>query len=106
MQILGEEYNLLFKNESEDARLQDKYGYTDWTNKTIVIQKDLPNDGDSLSDLEQFKKKVIRHEIVHAFFNESGLMECSEYAWNEELIDWIAVQIPKIVNIMQSVDVL
>ena len=48
-------------------------------------------------------KNALRHEIVHAFLMESGLddnaMSC-KYAWsdNEEMIDWFAIQGPKIMQ--------
>lgn len=40
-------------------------------------------------------KQVLRHEIVHAFLNESGLVYNSNFsmqgwATNEEMVDWIA----------------
>jgi len=45
-------------------------------------------------------KETLRHEIVHAFLFECGLSACSGYAdhWakNEEMVDWIAIQGPKI----------
>lgn len=48
-------------------------------------------------DLQQYKNSVMRHEIVHAFLYESGLDVCSKGAWakNEEMVDWIAIQFPK-----------
>lgn len=47
------------------------------------------------------EKQTIRHEIVHAFFDESGLQESGvhftgSWAINEEMVDWIAIQGPKI----------
>lgn len=49
-----------------------------------------------------------RHEIIHAFFNESGLQWNSfapEQAWakNEEMVDWFAIQSPKIFKAFQEV---
>lgn len=47
------------------------------------------------------EKLFLRHEIVHAFFNESGLkdnagkMDCA-WSKNEEMVDWIAIQGEKI----------
>lgn len=41
--------------------------------------------------------KVFRHEIVHAFFGESGL---KDYMHDETLVDWIAAQLPKMVKVM------
>lgn len=44
------------------------------------------------------------NEIVHAFLLESGLDENSEWARNEELVDWIAIQGPKIWKAWQEAD--
>lgn len=53
------------------------------------------------------QKQTVRHEIVHAFFNESGLMDNSlvyEGPWvhNEEAVDWIANQGEKILAAWQK----
>ncbi|MDE5781499.1 MAG: hypothetical protein K2I03_08485 [Lachnospiraceae bacterium] len=45
-------------------------------------------------------KEVLRHEIVHAFFNESGL---EKYSQDEELVNWIAVQFPKLSETFKKV---
>ena len=54
----------------------------------------------SVKDLVAYQKKVLRHEIVHAFLYESGLWQNAYgskcWAKNEEMIDWMAIQIPKI----------
>ena len=44
-------------------------------------------------------KEVIRHELVHAFFEEAGLFE---YCSDERLVDWIAKQFPKMIEAMIS----
>lgn len=38
---------------------------------------------------------MIRHELVHAFLFESGL-SVNSWADNEEIVDWIAIQFPKL----------
>jgi hypothetical protein len=50
-----------------------------------------------------YKAEVValRHEIVHAFLNESGLTNSAlhydgPWAKNEEMVDWISIQLPKI----------
>ena len=53
----------------------------------------------------------IRHEVVHAFLEESGLSDCSlrpEMAWarNEEMVDWIAIQFPKMLEAFKWLEVL
>ena len=57
-------------------------------------------------NLKAFRNQVIRHEVVHAFFCESGLENNSDFATNEELVDWIAIQIPKICEVMNSLGIL
>jgi hypothetical protein len=51
----------------------------------------------SQSDSDEVKlmryNEVMRHELVHAFFYESGLCEYSD---NEQLVDWIATQYDKL----------
>jgi hypothetical protein len=56
---------------------------------------------ESQKTIEIAQKQTLRHEIVHAFFNESGLSDSSASPANgwakfEEMVDWIAIQGPKI----------
>lgn len=98
--ILGEEYKIV-----EDASIihsEGADGVCERLTKTItIVPKDMILDGEC-SDEEKTKRynEVMRHEVVHAFFFESGL---SRYATDEDLVDWIAVQFPKILATMQSV---
>ena len=60
---------------------------------------------------ELITKQTLRHEIIHAFFSESGLQDCShrnERAWtrNEEMVDWIAIQFPKLLKAFEEADCL
>ena len=57
------------------------------------------------------EKRNLRHEIIHAFFNESGLSDNSfeftgAWAKNEEMVDWLAIQSPKIFRVFQELDIL
>ena len=94
--ILGTDYKILFVQEN-DKRLVSRNAdaITDESVKELVIAYFEPDDG-SMKDLDAYQKKLIRHEIVHAFLFESGLAECSVYvngwAKNEEMVDWIARQ--------------
>jgi hypothetical protein len=66
---------------------------------------------ESQKTIEACQKQTLRHEITHAFLNESGLMDsalvadCS-WAKNEEMVDWIAMQFPKLLKAMQEADAL
>ena len=58
-------------------------------------------DNEEEETIQQCMKQTLRHEIVHAFLCESGLADSamqSQRGWakNEEMVDWIAFQGPKI----------
>lgn len=102
--ILGEMYSVEYHG-AEDVKLEECDGYCDWTTKTIVIRKNLPDSPRNLGSLYEYQMKVLRHELIHAFLFESGLAENS-WGTNEEIVDWIALQFDKIVNAFDSVAVL
>ena len=95
--VLGTEYTIKKSNKVEDLGLADCDGYCDHSTKTIVIDtfkiyEALP---DALGNFNEYEKKVIRHELVHAFLFESGLA-VNSWAKDEEIVDWIANQFPKL----------
>lgn len=95
--ILGAEYKIKEQSESENKLLKDCDGYCDWTTNEIIVEREKSG---TLGDMDVYFRKVLRHEIVHAFFMESGLSECSHsptsWARDEEMVDWFARQGPKI----------
>ena len=105
--ILGTEYIILKRSDRDDNRLNNCDGYCDWTTKQIVVEQEING---NLGDMDCYVKKVLRHEIVHAFAIESGLhessMETSSWANNEEMVDWFARQGPKIYKAWQEADAL
>lgn len=103
--ILGSKWSLINRNYEDDILFQqDVLGYTDQSTKTIVIVKNRPNNPHMYNNLDPVVKETIRHEIIHAFLDESGLCECTKDNWarNEEMIDWFAIQFPKIVKAMNK----
>lgn len=103
--ILGSCWEVRIRKEEEEERLNDCNGFTDWTNRTIYVM-----DGREIGNLsvpEELMKKVLRHEIVHAFLLESGLRENwrhPEYGHDEEMVDWVAVQLYKISAACESAE--
>ncbi len=102
--ILGTYYTVIVKKHDEDPQFEHNDGYCSSFAKEIVIcdlksrdeWKDEPD-----KTISEAQKRTLRHEIVHAFFEESGLAQnaiCPDKAWarNEEMIDWIAIQGEKI----------
>lgn len=106
--ILGTEYDVLEQSEGENKKLEQCDGLCEQYSKKIVINdcKVSENDIMRVDNFEEYKKKVARHEVFHAYFGESGLMGNSDYAENEELIDWLAIQSPKIFKTFQELEIL
>ena len=101
--VLGTEYTIKKSNRVEDLGLEHADGYCDYSTKIIVIDtfetyEELP---DSLKNLNDYEKKVIRHELVHAFLYESGL-SVNSWAKDEEIVDWIACQFPKLIKVFEQ----
>lgn len=97
--VLGAQYALLFKDEYSDSKLKERDGYTDPTAKVCVIDnmKDMGGRLDSKENLSLYRNSVVRHELIHAFLEESGLSSECEWA-TEEMVDWVAIQFPKMMK--------
>lgn len=104
VQVLGTEYTIRVIDRTKDSNLERMDGYCDHSVKKIVIDTFQKTQGD-LENMEVYKKLVIRHELVHAFLFESGLTEES-WARNEEIVDWIAYQFPKLLEAFKKVGAL
>ena len=78
--------------------------FTDPTSKEIYVYdySDMKGKPDSKKNLDSQVNKNKRHEIIHAFLCESGLAENSDWAQNEEMVDWIAIQAPKLIKAWQE----
>lgn len=107
LNILGTKYILRFvPNEDNYPLLSGANGYMDPTVKEIVIRTDFSSDED-IQNAEFLIKKNIRHEVIHAFLYESGLdcdsSKSSSWAVNEEMVDWFAIQFPKIIEVLNNI---
>lgn len=101
--VLGTPYTIFEGNTFDFPDLHDCDGYCDTTIKEIVVfdMSEAEGKPGAKADLNHYKRKVIRHELIHAILFESGL---SNNAWaeNEELVDWIAIQFPKLEVLFQQ----
>jgi len=100
--ILGTDYEIKFLDEKEYPKLKmlDANGLAELYSKELIIDSKMDDgSGRAFSNLKEFEKKVLRHEIVHAFFHESGL---TDYVNDEVLTDWLSIQIPKIMKVFES----
>lgn len=98
--ILGTYYTIKYK----ELGAEGIDGYCDYTSKEIVIRSDNEN---GVHDFRRLQKKQLRHEIIHAYLSESGLQSNFEHAnqWGHEetMIDWIAIQFPKILKTFEKI---
>ena len=102
--ILGTEYDIILEDPADDPKLKDCDGYTDTSVKKLVVDSmdSHKDDPGRKSDLAYYQRQVLRHEIIHAFLFESGLDASCSWAANEEAIDWIAIQLPKLAAVMKE----
>jgi hypothetical protein len=103
--ILGTEYEIISQTEEENPKLEDLDGLCEIYSKKIVLC-DIKPDKNTVENFEAYKRKVLRHEIVHAFLEESGLSCNTDWARNEEMVDWIAIQFPKMLKAFESLNIL
>ena len=112
LSILGSEWTINFGNKDKYPNLADNDGYTDTSTKEIIID-DMSEHQDDISskkNTQNYQRQVIRHEIIHAYLAESGLDGngacCDHWEYNEEMVDWFAIQLPKIFKTCNELNVL
>lgn len=103
--VLGTKYTVTVMTAQKDPFLNDCDGYCDKTSKKIVVKA--KDDSNQLDNFDVYLKKVKRHEIIHAFLFESGLHENfkhDDWGHDETMIDWIAIQFPKLLEAFKAAD--
>ena len=104
--VLGTVYTIEKKKYDEEEAFERQRidGYCDGMTKRIVYCDMDTYKGwehESTETKRASERQTLRHEIVHAFFSESGLMSSAAQAdcpWSqfEEMVDYWAIQGPKI----------
>lgn len=106
--ILGTEYKIIFDVPDEEMP-EDADGCMDKSIQTIKIAE-FESDRNTIQDMDSYRKKVLRHEIVHAFLYESGMWNNSGstncWGMDETITDWIAIQSPKLFQAFKEADCL
>lgn len=89
--VLGTSYGIIvdtdLKNSDCDGICYEYDKYIKVRTSDDMLCKD-----DPAETKKRRYREVLRHEIVHAFFIESGM---HRYCEDEDLVDWIAMQFPK-----------
>lgn len=101
--ILGQEYEIIIQTERENPKLKDADGICEIYSKKLIITTDYAGDPDCFENIEAYIHKVLRHEAFHAFFAEMGI---KEWFQDERLVDMLAMQYPRVREIMDQCDAL
>lgn len=111
--VLGTEYKIEIHKISEDEFMK-KHNLEGWCGEStkLIVIADFDEEeyfsGMTEEEKELGRKSVLRHELIHAFLNESGLSASSSiptcgWAKHEEMVDWIAIQFPKMLKAFKEV---
>ncbi|MGO5547984.1 hypothetical protein ACTQW9_01690 [Lachnospiraceae bacterium LCP19S3_B12] len=108
--ILGTEYAVYFVDEFPERLSEFREnadGLCNRHNRELFVKrckdKDMTEAG-----RERSEKGTLRHEIFHAYLSESGLSANASHCYgswaeNEEMVDWFAIQAPKIFKTFHEV---
>lgn len=112
LNILGTDYTVEYRKYQEDPYFSKRNlsGYCAHQLHLIVIglMRTFPDfEEESCEMILSIEHETLRHEIVHAFLYESGLDSSSSevngsWARSEEIVDWFALQGPKIFKVWEE----
>lgn len=114
--ILGTEYKIIKRDYLDEPYFEKNNlcGYCSYSTKTICVGNlatfpEYQNESDVC--IKTYEKETLRHEIIHAFLSESGLQDNAcivKGAWavNEEMVDWMSIQFPKIAKVFEELKIL
>ena len=91
--VLGAVYKIEYLSEQDEFMKSNNYiGYCDRGSRVIKVLKE---------DDENLTKETLRHELNHAFFNESGIELGYEFH-TEQCVNYLALQLPKMIKAMRE----
>lgn len=111
--ILGTDYEIHFVDEFPEYLKEVGEGAGGLCNRHdrhIFIKRCNEKDM-TVKGSERCDKDTLRHEIIHAYLSESGLSANASHCYgswaeNEEMVDWFAIQSPKIYKTFMELDCL
>lgn len=83
--IMGTNYKVFTDSSKDDVLLSRNDGYIAPEKRIIVLDE---------GNNPVHQRHVLTHEIVHGFLYESGL-DVESWGNNEEIVDWISLQLEK-----------
>lgn len=108
VKILGQKYTIEYLTLDQDSNLsEDTGGYVErYSNRIIINASLLERANLSPEHVKKLENHSLRHEIIHAFFIESGLdsdFEHKPIGQEETVVDWFAIQFPKMLKVFKKV---
>ena len=118
--VLGTPYRVEMRKREDDTDLKAGSGAYCHGNHHLIVIGDLSTyEGNVRNENKRMDMIAVReteclnfrHELVHAFLNESGLQDDAfevHKAWpnNEEMVGWFAIQSPKIFKVYKELGIL
>lgn len=107
--ILGTEYEIVYLKRCEDDLFENGEADAWCDNTSCKIAVRIMDSKDNMDNQEAYVRRLLRHEIIHAFLFESGLgndFHHPENGHEETMVDWIARQSPKIFKVFQELDIM
>lgn len=100
--VLGTEYQIQSSEDIHRTLMESQNtGECDMYAKVISISPQEYIINDSREDVRKSVYNIcMRHEILHAFFHEAGV---DKYSADETLVDFIAMQFPKMKALFEEV---
>lgn len=99
--VLDETYTLKYQSDAENYKLRNANGITELYSKEIILDPgDTFSSIESINCVELYWERVLRHELIHAFFHELGLRS---YCDDEFLVEVLAQKFPALDNILSQV---
>lgn len=100
--VLGTVYKIFYEKKGKKYLDLECDGYTTWDLKEIHVCS---------SGCKPYDRKVMRHEVLHAFMFESGYFgnenpRRKENIHDEQIIDFWSVQLPKVFEVFKELEIL
>lgn len=108
--ILGATWSVHFENVESNPRYEKHNGWCDNSTKQCHIGF-RPKNLMSPENPYEFYNSIARHEIIHAFLYESGIVNAAiirtnKWCKDEMMIDWMAAQMPKIYEVFKQLNIM
>lgn len=95
-------YTLHYASEVDNYKMRNANGITELYSKEIILDLgDAFTSPDAMDKVELYYERVLRHELMHAFFFELGFRN---YCDDESLVDLLAIKFSSLEKLLSQAD--